>query len=359
MRVLALVTDAFGAYGGIAQYNRDLIYALASRNKVKEVTVFPRIAPEPLVSDDRKIRLLLPEKSRIVYTARALFLALTERPDIIFSGHLYHGPLAHRLASITGARLISQLHGTEAWAPLSTQHLKSLESSDIVLCVSNDTKNRYLAQATPGTDNAYVLPNTVGEEFVVGNRATARKKFGLSDEFVILTVGRLDPRNGGYKGHERVIRTLRSLEASGRDITYLIAGIGDDRDRLEKIVQDLGVTNEVRFLGKVLREDLPDLYRAADLFVLPSTGEGFGIVFLEAMACGTRALGLAAGGAPDALGDGKLGILVDVHADFPAALQVAIQSVDGNREELSSIIQARFGQTAFRQRVAQVIEMLQ
>jgi phosphatidylinositol alpha-1,6-mannosyltransferase len=77
------------------------------------------------------------------------------------------------------------------------------------------------------------------------------------------------------------------------------------------------------------------------------------------MACGTRALGLAAGGAPDALGDGELGILVDVEADFPAALQAAIQSADEDREERSSIIQERFGQLSFHRRVAHAIEMLQ
>jgi phosphatidyl-myo-inositol dimannoside synthase len=175
----------------------------------------------------------------------------------------------------------------------------------------------------------------------------------------LLTVARMDTREG-YKGHDWVISALPHLKGpNGRQVVYLIAGNGDDRPRLERLAANLGVTQQVRFLGKVPLEALPDIYRAANLFVLPSTGEGFGIVFLEAMACGTRALGLAADGAPDALGDGELGILVDVQADFPAALQAASQSADGNREQLYSIIQERFGQAAFRRRIAQTIEMLQ
>jgi phosphatidylinositol alpha-1,6-mannosyltransferase len=204
-----------------------------------------------------------------------------------------------------------------------------------------------------------VINNTFDARFKQCDRSAARTKYGLDEEFVLLIVGRMDGRER-YKGHDRVIEALPKLTSrDGRRVVFLVSGDGNDRRRLENAAAAAGVSDRVRFVGEVLPASLPDLYRSADLFVMPSTGEGFGIVFLEAMACGTRALGLAAGGAPDALGDGELGILVDMEADFPAALQAAIQSVDRNREELCSIIQQRFGQAAFRQRVAQPIEMLQ
>src|SRR5690606_18991980 len=113
---------------------------------------------------------------------------------------------------------------------------------------------------------------------------------------VIVSVGRLDRRER-YKGQDRVIAALPELAAAGLDPLYLVAGSGDDQPRLEALAAAGGVAHRTRFLGKVPAADLPDLYRAADVFALPSTGEGFGIVFLEAMACGAPAVGLAAGGA--------------------------------------------------------------
>lgn len=358
LRVLALVTDAFGGYGGIAQYNRDFLAALAANEAVGEILVLPRLG---YTQDYELLAGVLqrrPVVNRFAYAARAFAEAARFRPDVIFSGHIYHGALALALARIHRARLVSQLHGTEIWKPVSPLHLLPLERSDLVLCVSRHTKARYEMQAR-SSQNAVVVANTVSPAFTPGDTNAARNRFGLGEEYVLLTVARLDAREG-YKGHDRVISALPHLKGpDGRQVVYLIAGNGDDRPRLERLTEDLGVTKQVRFLGKVAFEALPNLYRASNLFVLPSSGEGFGIAFLEAMACGKRALGLAAGGAPDALGDGELGILVDMQADFPAALQAAIQSGDIDRDARYSIIQERFGQTAFRRRVAQVIEMLQ
>ena len=137
--------------------------------------------------------------------------------------------------------------------------------------------------------------------------------------------------------------------------TYLIAGEGDDGPRLAAIAQECGVSDQVRFLGHVSRETLPDLYRAAQLFLLPSTGEGFGIVLLEAMACGTPALCLARGGAMDALGDGELGVAVN-DDDLRASLLRACGDVRYGRlesgETLAGRVRDRFGRRGFERRIA-------
>ena len=108
---------------------------------------------------------------------------------------------------------------------------------------------------------------------------------------MLLTVGRMDSRER-YKGHDLVIAALPALVAKGHDVAYVIIGDGDDRARLENLARDTGMSERVHFLGAVEPERLVEAYRMADLFVMPSTGEGFGIAFLEAMACGTPALGL-------------------------------------------------------------------
>lgn len=351
MKILALMTDAFGGYGGIAQYNRDLLTALAALPGA-EITVLPRIAergdPAPA-----PIRQLAPIKSRAGYAMAALRLVQGERPDLIFNGHLYHGSLALMLSRRTGATLISQLHGTEIWSPVRPAHLEPLVRSRLVFCVSRDTRARYLDQTTSGHDNTIVIPNTVGPAFHPGDRKAARARFGLGDAFAILTVARLDTREG-YKGHDRVLRALPGVLQVRPDCVYLIAGAGDDRARLESLATSLGVAHAVRFPGKVPVAELPDLYRAADLFALPSTGEGFGIVFLEAMACGTPAIGLNVGGAPDALGDGDLGLCVSPE-DFPSALIDAVSKPAGATYGLADRVRRRFGRPVFEAAVRRAI----
>lgn len=355
VKVLALVTDAYGGYGGIAQYNRDFLSAVASLPEVTNVQVLPRIAPEKVVVPQDVTQHPAVFNS-LQYSLKALTLCLRQRPDVIINGHIYHGPLAARLAELFNARLISQLHGTEIWKPLRKRHLNPLKRSKLVLCVSEDTKARYAAQAGVHEHNAIVLHNTVDPRFTVGDRSSARHAFGLTDEFALLTVSRLDAREG-YKGHDRVIRALSRLNAGQRKLVYLIAGEGDDRPRLEMIAKECGVEEQTHFLGKVSVENLPALYRAADLFALPSTGEGFGIVFLEAMACGTPAIGLAVGGSPDALSD-VYGRAVPPQ-DFERELQNLIGQLAATTETEQSLLSLRtvskFGHPAFRQRLKEIL----
>ncbi len=348
MRVLALVTDAFGGYGGIAQYNRDFLSALAAMPGTKMVEVLPRLAPEAPGVLPAKIVQHDPVRSPLRYALAAMRRAISTTPDVIVSAHLYHGPLAWLIARVLRVRLVSQLHGTEVWKPLSWRHRWPLAGSDLVLAVSRDTLDRAAQQLGHPLVAGAVLPNTVRPEFVPGDRCAARRRFRIADETVLLTVARLDGRRG-YKGHDRVIPLVRQFRDQGRDVIYLIAGVGEDQPRLEALAHAHGVTEQVRFLGKVPDCDLPDLYRAADLFVLPSTGEGFGIVYLEAMACGTPAIGLRVGGAPDALDD--LGVCVSPE-DFPHALEVALGHCHRDPVALSEAVDARFGQTAFQRKVA-------
>ena len=102
------------------------------------------------------------------------------------------------------------------------------------------------------------------------------------------------------------------LRARFPGLVHAVAGDGDDRTRLEARAAELAQDSDaVRFLGFVPDYDLPDLYRLADLFVMPRSEEGFGIVYLEAAACGLRVVGGAGGGSADAIPNGEIGTLVD------------------------------------------------
>ena len=346
-----LATDAFGGRGGIAQYNRDLAAALAGAPEIGDVAILPRLSkrhvdatPDGVVQHPARL-------GRLGYILAAWRLCARLRPGIIVCGHLFMAPLAAVLAWLYGARLIVQTHGIEAWTRPPPLQRVAAERADLILAVSRDTRARVLSWARIEPERVRVANNTFAEDFAPG--ATTRARFGLGDEFVFLTVGRLDARER-YKGHDRLIRLLKRFDFLGRTPLYLIAGDGDDRRRLEVLARRCGVAHQVRFLGHTAREDLPDLYRSAELFVLPSTGEGFGIVLLEAMACGVPATALGVGGTADALADGDLGRTLDEGRLFADLEQTCKDRLAGRLESgeaLSRRVRARFGRGAFERRI--------
>ena len=139
----------------------------------------------------------------------------------------------------------------------------------------------------------------------------------------MLSVGRLAPR----KGFDTVIQALGEIVSAHPDTLYVMVGDGPDRDRLRTLVEHHGLQDYVYMTGRVEWEDLPRWHNVADVFVTPSRSappsvEGFGIVFLEANACGKPVIGARTGGIPDAVLDGETGLLVD--ADAPSDLAEAV-----------------------------------
>jgi phosphatidylinositol alpha-1,6-mannosyltransferase len=254
-------------------------------------------------------------------------------------------PLCALIARLTRAKLIIQMHGIEAWPRPSRLHRVAVEAADLVLCVSRFTRSCVLGWAAIAPERLVILPNTVGAEFMPGDGSSLRAAWGLNDKRVLLTVGRMDSRER-YKGHDRVIDALPELIAAGHDVVYLVIGEGDDRPRLEGRARNAGLCHRVRFIGSVGMPTLIEIYRAADLFVMPSTGEGFGIAFLEAMASGTPALGLGVAGARDALADEDLGTCIG-ECGLVATLVRALERPKRDPEALAGAVRARFGSQNF------------
>src|SRR5262249_7187389 len=150
-----------------------------------------------------KVRQQPPIKDRLAYAAAAAATALQFKPDLIFNGHLFHSPLSARLARATTAKLLSQLHGVEIWGPLSKWRRAPLEQSDLVLTVSQNTRQRALDHTSLSSERVVVLSNTVGDAFVPGDREAARARFGLArHQQAVLSVSRLERPSGQQnKGH--------------------------------------------------------------------------------------------------------------------------------------------------------------
>jgi glycosyltransferase involved in cell wall biosynthesis len=136
-----------------------------------------------------------------------------------------------------------------------------------------------------------------------------------------MTLGRLDARER-QKGIDEVIEVMPRLLLHAPNLRYLIAGDGDDRPRLEAKVKLHGLTDKVVFCGRVSDEEKADHYRMCDVFSLAGRQEGFGIVLLEALACGAPVVASELDGSRDAILEGELGELAN--PDNPASLQAAL-----------------------------------
>ena len=311
LSVLALVTDAFGSHGGIARYNQDLLSALALSSRVGDILVVPRHDASPKEGLPGRVDQTPPRSGRISYAAYVLAAVARKSFDVVFCGHLYMSPLATLISETLKKPMWLQLHGIEAWESPGRLVRAAAERATLVTAVSRYTRHRFLEWANVQPERVRVLPNTFKPQFATGpKRDDLAERHNLRGRQVLLTVSRL-AASERYKGHDRVISVLPRVLERNPDVAYLVVGDGDDRQRLEEMARKTGVEHAMRFAGHVPHQELPDYFRLADVFVMPSTGEGFGIVFLEAAASGLPLVGGNRDGSVDALADGTIGTLVD------------------------------------------------
>jgi phosphatidylinositol alpha-1,6-mannosyltransferase len=346
MNVLALVTDAFGGFGGIAQYNRDLSTALVQCQAGGRVVVLPRHANAPGFTLPAGVRQLEPNPGRVSYTVSAFRAAKMEGPfHAVFCGHLHIAPLGAIVARLLGVPLWLQLHGVEAWGPISRMQRWAAEQASLVTAVSRYTRHRFLALSNLAPARLRVLPNTVQPGFAAGPKPDYLiERHHLHGKKVLLTVGRLAGDERG-KGHDKVMQAVSRLTRHRADLVYVIAGTGSDRPRMETLARRLGIEHQVLFVGLVEARELPDYYRLADVFIMPSIQEGFGIVFLEAAASGLTLIGGNGDGSIDALAEGTIGFTVDTN-DPDELVSTIAKALSGNRREPDQVQRFKFANFA-------------
>jgi phosphatidyl-myo-inositol dimannoside synthase len=355
VKLLALLTDGFGASGGIARYNCDLMTALSQSAAISQVVALPRFG-DGSIAPPARIMQMKPEPPRVRWSAKAIDLVLRQRFDVILCGHLYAAPLAAALSAMTGARLWLQVHGVEAWTPLGSIVRHSVERASLITSVSRFTRRRLLGWCALAPERVRVLPNTVGHAFEPRQpRTDLIHRHGLAGKKVILTVSRL-ASGERYKGHDRIIHAMPTVLRTHPSAIYLIVGLGDDRPRLKALAREIGLADRVIFAGQVAGDELPDYFALADVYAMPSTGEGFGIVFLEAAACGLPVIGGNRDGSLDALADGTVGRAVDPEGS--EALADALIGALGGRIVPDRAAVARFAFSNFSAHVDDLIRQL-
>jgi len=286
-RVLALTTDSFGGQGGIAVYARDMIAAIAARDDVAEVVVVALVVPDAPQAIPTKVRFL--DRSaggKPLYVAEVARLALT-RFDAVWAAHCNLAPLARMAAGRGKARIGISLHGSEVWERARPLTEMALRRADLLMPVSQLTLDRYLSARQESMRAHRILPGAVDlTRFSPGAKpADLLDRYALHGCRVLLSMARLG-EDYREKGFERVFKALPALCAIFPDLVYVIAGDGPCRGAIERAARDAGVIEKVRFIGFVSETEKADHYRLADAFLLASMGEGLGIVFLEAQACG-------------------------------------------------------------------------
>lgn len=327
MNLLALLTDAFGSHGGIAQFNRDLLRALCAYPDMDEVVALPRLVPKPP-------EVMPPNLTYAVDAATGLpgYLKATGRYILqgdyagVICGHLHLMPLALLAARLRRVPVLLILHGLEARQPSGRPSANRLARyADAHVAVSNFTKTRFEAWSAADPARGHVIPNCIDlNRFTPGPRpAHLATRYGVENRTVLLTLSRLPVQEQG-KGHDEVLEVLPALRNETPDLCYVIAGDGPDRPRLEAKVRHLGLEEHVVFTGYVAEEEKEDHYRLADAFVMPGRTEGFGIVYLEALACGIPVVASSADASAEAVRDGALGEVVN--PDDPEDVQCGIQT---------------------------------
>lgn len=325
-RVLMLATEAHGGYGGISVYNIDVVRALADDPRISEIVLLPRLLPGMPEG--------VPDRARLVagaaegagsYLTSVLRQAVAGgRFDLVYCAHINLVPLAFAAARLLRAPWLLAMYGCEVWQPTPRAAANRLAGrADLYLSISQLTLDRFRGIWPVDPARCALMPNAIDlSRFGEGpKRPDLLARYGLEGRTVLMTLGRMAASEQA-KGFDRVIELLPRLAERVPDIAYLICGKGDDQPRLEALAAERGVRDRVRFAGMVPEEEKADHYRLADLYVMPSVMEGFGFVFLEALACGTPVVASAVDGGREAVLDGALGQIVDPFD--PAALEQAI-----------------------------------
>lgn len=223
------------------------------------------------------------------------------RPDLIHLGQITG---TSYFAPFTGLPYVVHLHGEELVIGRRSRLYRWVLRQAAGVTVNSSFTRGLLADFGYRGPVLHVEPAVDSQFFVPGDQAAARRRLGLSEGPVLLTVARLVER----KGHRLVLDLLPRLRAAYPGLTWLVVGEGPLR---------LPPTEGLVLLGRVDENCLRSCYQAADLFVHPNRAlpngdvEGFGIVFREAGACGLAVLGGNSGGVPDAVEHGRTGYLVD------------------------------------------------
>jgi glycosyltransferase involved in cell wall biosynthesis len=327
--------QVFSCEGGIQSYVKDVLSAYLAEPSTPPADVFllrdSCDSPNPLEGGKLTFHYLkgghsLWERSKLAATLTKQLM--TGSYQHVVCGHVRLTPLVGPLCDLFQVPYTNVIYGKEVWKPVPPLQHRALRKAQGMWAISRYSRDLACQSNQLCPSKFHMMPCIVdGDVFYPGpKRSDLLQQYGLDDRLVLMTVARLWSGDI-YKGVDVTIRALPKILQAFPDVKYLVVGRGDDQPRLAQLAKDLGVEKQVVFAGFVPTEDLVDHYRLADAYVMPSK-EGFGIVYLEAMACGVPTLSGDDDGSADPLQDGKLGWRVP-YRDSEAVAQACIEILRG------------------------------
>ena len=299
-RHLALVMSEFAA-------GRQMEYRFLSLNDTQEL--------HRMKVGDREFVFTGAARGKAGFVGAAL-KAARRRPKVVLAGHPNFAPIVRAMNVVAlGTKTVVCAHGVEVWEKLPRMRRKALQHATVVLAPSRATAEFLVNVQGVAPERVRVLHWGLDPDFET--KLIGLSGVNLPAEFprgrVVLTVGRWLATER-YKGMDTLIQAMPRLLLRWPELELVLVGAGDDQEWLVNIARDSGVQRHVHFLSGLSYAELSACYAAAELFALPSSGEGFGFVYLEAMARGKPVIGGAHGGAPEVVRDGVTGYLVQ-HGD--------------------------------------------
>ena len=367
MKVLFLFAKSFSYTGGIEKFNQCILKAL-DNSRLNTTIKASAISLYENKSDERYFagKYFKGYKgNKFLFLIRVFLSSVTK--DVIMISHINFSLIAYLIKWVMPSKkVIVVIHGIEVWKPLSGVKKKLLIKADIILSVSAFTRNQLLLY------NEYIekgriaiFPNTIDPFFKIPiefNKPNhLLQRYGLSDDQKILvSITRISSEEQ-YKGYDRVIESLSTLNKSLPDFYYLICGKYDmnEKHRIEKLIQAHGLKNKVLLTGFIEEGELPDHYLLADIFILPSKGEGFGIAYLEAQACGRKVIAGNEDGSREALLNISSNRLVnpeDTMQISDAVLSLLKESVDSIA--IQNTVLEKYGFAEFENRLYDILNVL-
>jgi len=266
------------------------------------------------------------ERAKGRFTVTAV-KAARRKAKLVLAAHPNLAPVV-QVMRIVAPRMKSIVcaHGADVWEPLGMLQRLALRRSNLVLAPSKDTAEHVATEQGVADERIRVLPWGLDPQFEAlispGSHPVLPENFPSGR--VILSVGRWLAVER-YKGMDTLITALPRLLTQRPEVQLVLVGSGDDRAWLEDLAEQTGVNRHVHFLSGLTYSEIAACYAACEIFAMPSGGEGFGLVYLEAMACGKPVIGGLHGGAPEVIQDGVTGYLVP-HGD-PIQLATSLETL--------------------------------
>ena len=317
-KILFITLTTFSRTGGVEKFNKCFLKALLDFNSEYNLESFSTSLYDDSVDKKyyTKDRFKGFSGNRISFVLQSIFSA--KKFDHIIIGHINLAMVGYGIKLLFPQKKVSLItHGYEVWTPLSGLKKKLVNKADLIFAVSNFTKEKLINKQKLNSNKIALFSNTIDPYFKIPDafevNSSLRKRYNLTEsDFVLFTLTRLSAIEG-YKGYDIVIKCMPALLKSIPNLKYVIAGKYDalEKSRLDNLIGELQLEDKVIFTGYLKNEEVEAHYQVGDLFIMPSMGEGFGIVFIEAMVCGMPVIGGNQDGSVDALKEGELGTLVN------------------------------------------------